>query len=73
MNNDQRQLINMYANQYNHASAQIDRLYGVLDEIRYNMALIIDEYQDQQRQQRQQRPNQNILETMRTISRLCKP
>lgn len=54
MNDDQRQLINMYATQYNHANAQIDRLYGVLDEIRYNIALIIDEYQDQQRQQRQQ-------------------
>ena len=40
MNNDQRQLINMYMNQYNQANAQIDRLYGVLDEIRYNIALI---------------------------------
>ena len=27
MNNDQRQLINMYMNQYNQANAQIDRLY----------------------------------------------
>jgi hypothetical protein len=40
LNNDQRQLINMYMNQYNQANAQIDRLYGVLDEIRYNIAVI---------------------------------
>jgi hypothetical protein len=66
MNNDQRQLINMYATQYNHANAQIDRLYGVLDEIRYNIALIVDEYQEQERQQRQQNQRSTRSSNSRT-------
>jgi hypothetical protein len=65
LNNDQRQLINMYVNQYNQANAQIDRLYGVLDEIRYNIALITQQQpqsqqstrQQNQQQQQQQQPN----------------
>ena len=41
LNNDQRQLINMYINQYNQANSQIDRLYTVLNEIRFNINRIV--------------------------------
>ena len=58
MNNDQRQLINMYMNQYNQANAQIDRLYGVLDEIRYNIALIT-QHPGQQPQSQSQSQSQS--------------
>jgi hypothetical protein len=59
MNNDQRQLINMYMNQYNQANAQIDRLYGVLDEIRYNIAVISQQPQSQSQSQSQSTRHQS--------------
>jgi hypothetical protein len=58
MNNDQRRLIDMYVNQYNQANAQIVRLYGVLDDIRYNINRIVHQTQQQQQQQQPQQPQQ---------------
>ena len=58
MNNDQRRLIDMYVNQYNQANAQIVRLYGVLDDIRYNINRIVHQTQQQQPQQPQQQQQQ---------------
>ena len=68
MNNDQRQLINMYMNQYNQANAQIDRLYGVLDEIRYNIALI-SQHPGQQSQSQSTRQQSTRHQQPRNLNR----
>jgi len=65
MNNDQRRLINMYINQYNQANAQIDRLYGVLDEIRYNISLITQQQQPRTQQQQQQQQQHRTQQSTR--------
>ena len=73
MNNDQRQLINMYMNQYNQANAQIDRLYGVLDEIRYNIALITQHPGQQQQQQPQSQSQSQSQSTRQQSTRHQQP
>lgn len=69
LNNDQRQLINMYMNQYNQANAQIDRLYGVLDEIRYNIAVISQQSGQQQQQQQSTRQQSTRHHQPRNLNR----